>query len=570
MRINFEKVKYKNILSTGNVYTTIELNQVPSTLIAGSNGSGKSTLLDAIVFGLYGRPFRNINKAQLVNSINNKELVVELYFNAGGNKYMIRRGIKPNIFEIWKDGAMINQDASVRDYQEFLESNILGINFKAFNQIVVLGSATYIPFMELRAYQRREIIEDLLDIQVFSVMGTLAKDRMSGIKTEINDNKYEIEITENNIQSAEENNEEIRKLKTVEVDKIKEKMSGHIDDIEEKNGRIDTQDEILKVLYDDISDKPDEKEKFQKATEKRAELERNRIAFDKELSFYEHNDDCPTCKQGIAHDFKQEQILDKNQQKAHIEKGLEATSIVIRKHQERLNSISKVEDQIQEINFKISEIRAEIKMSKNALITYKKDLDNAQKEVDEVDTSKLDKLQKKLDKQIEIRTKLLDEHEVLNIVQTILRDGGIKAKIIAQYIPVINKLINKYLAAFDLFVDFQLDEEFNEVIRSRFRDKFTYASFSEGEKLRITLSIMLAWRSVAKLRSSVSTNLLILDETLDGALDGVGIESLIETLHGLNSDDNIFVISHRGDQFAEKFENNLKFEKIKNFSELAA
>jgi len=570
MRINFEKVKYKNILSTGNVYTTIELNQVPSTLIAGSNGSGKSTLLDAIVFGLYGRPFRNINKAQLVNSINNKELVVELYFNAGGDKYMIRRGIKPNIFEIWKNGAMINQDASVRDYQEFLESNILGINFKAFNQIVVLGSATYIPFMELRAYQRREIIEDLLDIGVFSVMGTLAKDRMSSIKTEINENKYEIEITENNMQAAEENNEEIRKLKTVEVDKIKEKMSGHIDDIEEKNTRIDTQDEILKVLYDDISDKPDEKQKFQDATEQRAELERNRIAFDKELSFYEHNDDCPTCKQGIAHDFKEGQIIEKNQKKAQIETSLQTTDIVIRKHQERLNAISKIEDQIQEINFKISEIRAEIKMSKNALITYKKDLDNAQKEVDEVDTSKIDNLQKKLNKQVEIRTKLLDEHEVLNIVQTILRDGGIKAKIISQYIPVINKLINKYLAAFDLFVDFQLDEEFNEVIRSRFRDKFTYASFSEGEKLRITLSIMLAWRSVAKLRSSVSTNLLILDETLDGALDGVGIESLIETLHGLNSDDNIFVISHRGDQFAEKFENNLKFEKIKNFSELAA
>lgn len=570
MRINFEKVKYKNILSTGNVFTTIELNQVPSTLIAGSNGSGKSTLLDAIVFGLYGRPFRNINKAQLVNSINNKELVVELYFNAGGNKYMIRRGIKPNIFEIWKDGAMINQDASVRDYQEFLESNILGINFKAFNQIVVLGSATYIPFMELRAYQRREIIEDLLDIQVFSVMGTLAKDRMSGTKTEINDNKYEIEITENNIQSAEENNEEIRKLKTVEVDKIKGKMTEHIDLIEDKNKIIDAQDEIIKTLYDDISDKPEEKEKFQKATEKRAELERNRVAFDKELSFYEHNDDCPTCKQGIAHDFKQEQIMDKNQQKAHIEKGLVDIDKIIKKHQDRLSSISKIEDSIQEVNFKISEHRAEIKMAKNALLAYKKDLDNAQKEVDEVDTTKLDKLQKKLEKQVEIRTKLLDEHEVLNIVQTILRDGGIKAKIIAQYIPVINKLINKYLAAFDLFVDFQLDEEFNEVIRSRFRDKFTYASFSEGEKLRITLSIMLAWRSVAKLRSSVSTNLLILDETLDGALDGVGIESLIETLHGLNSDDNIFVISHRGDQFAEKFENNLKFEKIKNFSELAA
>ena len=569
MRINFEKVKYKNILSTGNVFTTIQLNEVPSTLIAGSNGSGKSTLLDAIVFGLYGRPFRNINKAQLVNSINNKELIVELYFSAGGDKFMIRRGIKPNLFEIWKNGAMINQDASVRDYQAFLEESILGINFKAFNQIVVLGSATYIPFMELRAYQRREIIEDLLDIQVFSVMGTLAKDRMSGIKTDINDNKYEIEMVENNIESAEENNEEIRKIKTVEVDKIKEKMGTHIDDIETKNGTIDTQDEIMKVLYDDISDKPDEKQKFADATEKRAELERSRVQFEKELSFYEHNDDCPTCKQGIAHDFKQEQIIDKNQQKAGIEKGLVDIAETIKKHQDRLGSISKIEDQIQSVNFKISEIRAEIKMSKNALVAYKKELDNAQKEVDEVDTTKLENLQKKLDKQVDIRTKLLDEHEVLNIVQTILRDGGIKAKIISQYIPVINKLINKYLAAFDLFVDFQLDEEFNEVIRSRFRDKFTYASFSEGEKLRITLSIMLAWRSVAKLRSSVSTNLLILDETLDGALDGVGIESLIETLHGLNNDDNIFVISHRGDQFAEKFENNLKFEKIKNFSELA-
>jgi len=568
MRINFEKVKYKNILSTGNVFTTVDLNLVPSTLIAGSNGSGKSTLLDAIVFGLYGRPFRNINKAQLVNSINNKELIVELYFSAGGDKYKINRGIKPNLFEIWKNGAMINKDASIRDYQGFLEESILGINFKAFNQIVVLGSATYIPFMELRAYQRREIIEDLLDIQVFSVMGTLAKERMSSIKTDINDNKYNIEIVDSKIVSQEDSDAAIRNLKSIEVDKIKDKMSGHIDSIEIKNTTIDAQDEIMKVLYDDISDKPAEKAKYTTAQEQRAELERNRKAFEKELSFYEHNDDCPTCKQGIAHDFKESQILEKNQKKDEIENGLVSLTETIETHTKRLNSISKIEEQIQSVNFKISETRAEIKMAKNALMSYKKDLENAKKEVEEVDTSKLIALQKAIDNLTTVRTKLLDEHEVLNIVQLILRDGGIKAKIISQYIPVINKLINKYLAAFDLFVDFQLDENFDEVIRSRFRDKFTYASFSEGEKLRITLSIMLAWRSVAKLRSSVSTNLLILDETLDGALDGVGIESLIETLHGLNNDDNIFVISHRGDQFAEKFENNLKFEKIKNFSEL--
>ena len=341
MRINFEKVKYKNILSTGNVFTTVELNIVPSTLIAGSNGSGKSTLLDAIVFGLYGRPFRNINKAQLVNSINNKELIVELYFSAGGDKYKILRGIKPNLFEIWKNGAMINKDASIRDYQGFLEDDILGINFKAFNQIVVLGSATYIPFMELRAYQRREIIEDLLDIQVFSVMGTLAKERMSGIKTDINENKYDIEMVESKIVSQEDSDAAIRNLKSIEVDKIKDKMTGHIDEIETKNTTIDSQDEAIKVLYDDIADKPEEKKKFQEATEKRAELERNRVAFEKELSFYEHNDDCPTCKQGIAHDFKQEQIIDKNQQKAKIEKGLVDIADVLTTHQTRLGSISR-------------------------------------------------------------------------------------------------------------------------------------------------------------------------------------------------------------------------------------
>jgi len=451
-----------------------------------------------------------------------------------------------------------------------LEPSVLGINYRSFNQIVVLGSATYIPFMELNAGQRRIIIEDLLDIQVFSTMGILAKNTMNENRDNINDNAYKIELTESKLESAKENNDEIRRIKETEVSKIKEKMNEHIDAVEEKNKLIDAQDEIIKVLYDDISDKVDEKQKFQDATEQRAELERQRISFEKELSFYEHNDDCPTCKQGIAHDFKEEQINSKNQEKKEIEQGLVDVAETIQQHQDRLNSISKIETQIQNVNFKISEYRAEIKMSKNALIAMKKELDAAQREVDEVDTTKLLKLEKDLEKKQAARTQLLEEREVLNVVRTILQDGGIKARIISQYIPVMNKLINKYLAAFDLFVDFQLDENFNEIIKSRFRDKFSYASFSEGEKLRITLSIMLSWRSVAKLRNSVSTNLLILDETLDGALDSVGIESLIDTLHSLNADDNIFVISHRGDQFAEKFDTSITFQKVKNFSEIAA
>ena len=570
MRIQFKKVKYKNILSTGNTFTTIELGSSPSTLITGTNGAGKSTLLDAIVFGLYGKPFRKITKPQLINSINQKDMLVEIYFTVGGSNYMIRRGMKPNIFEIYKDGGLINQDAAKRDYQEYLESNILGINYKSFGQIVVLGSATYVPFMELPAQQRREIIEDLLDIQVFSTMGLLAKDQLGDIRKTIDDNSYQIELVENNIELTQQNNDEIRKIRQTEVSKIKDKMNEHIDAIESKNKIIDTQDEIIKVLYDDISDKADEKQKFQRATEQRSELERQRIAFEKELSFYHDHDNCPTCKQGIAHDFKEDQINEKNQQKQDIEQGLVDVANVIQTHQDRLNSISKIEEQIQDVNFKISEYRAEIKMSKNALMSMKKELDAAQREVEEVDTKALQKLEVKLEKLKNERIELLGEREVLGVVSTILKDGGIKARIISQYIPVMNKLINKYLAAFDLFVDFQLDEQFNEIIKSRFRDKFSYSSFSEGEKLRITLSIMLSWRSVAKLRNSVSTNLLILDETLDGALDGVGIESLIETLHSLNSDDNIFVISHRGDQFADKFDTSIRFDKVKNFSEIAA
>lgn len=570
MRIHFKKIKYKNILSTGNNFTTINFDDKPTTLISGSNGSGKSTLLDAIVFGLYGKPFRKVNKGQLINTINNKELLVEIYFAVGGKNYMVKRGMRPVVFEIYQDGQLINQDAAKKDYQEYLETSIIGINYKSFNQIVVLGSATYVPFMELHAGARRDIIEDLLDIQVFSTMGWLAKDQMKATTDDINDNAYKIELTESKIESAKENNDEIRKIKEIEVSKIKEKMNEHIDAVEEKNKLIDAQDEIIKVLYDDISDKADEKQKFQDATEKRTELDRQRIAYEKELSFYHDHDNCPTCKQGIEHDFKQDQINEKNTKKDEIEKGLVDTAAVIKTHQDRLNSISKIETEIQNVNFKISEYRAEIKMSKNALLAMKKELDSAQREVDEVDTSKLLKLEKDLEKKQQQRTELLEEREVLNVVRTILQDGGIKARIISQYIPVMNKLINKYLAAFDLFVDFQLDENFNEIIKSRFRDKFSYASFSEGEKLRITLSIMLSWRSVAKLRNSVSTNLLILDETLDGALDSVGIESLIETLHSLNADDNIFVISHRGDQFAEKFDTSITFTKVKNFSEIAA
>jgi DNA repair exonuclease SbcCD ATPase subunit len=570
MRITFKSVKYKNTLSTGNSFTTIQLDRKPTTLISGSNGSGKSTLLDAIVYGLYGKPFRKINKPQLVNSINRKDMLVEVAFSVGGSNYMVRRGMKPNVFEIFKDGGLLNQDSAKRDYQSYLEQNILGINYKSFNQIVVLGSATYVPFMELPVGQRREIIEDLLDIQVFSTMNLLVKDKINDNKTSVSDNSYKIDLVESKIESAQEHSDQIRDLKEAEVAKIKEKMSEHISNIETEKEHIEGIESEITSLIETIQDKANVKGKAEKAKALKRDLETNIKTNQKELSFYHDHDNCPTCKQGIEHTFKENVVAEKGKKVTELEAGVKELSEKITEYENRIEEISKVEDDIQEKNLAIGECRAHIRIAKNALKEYKSELDQAEREVEEVDTSKLEAFENELKDYQEARADLLDERNTLNVVSTILKDGGIKAKIIKQYIPVMNKLINKYLGAFDLFVDFQLDENFNEVIKSRFRDTFSYSSFSEGEKLRISLSIMLAWRSVAKLRNSVSTNLLILDETLDGAMDNVGVENLIDTLHNLNTDDNIFVISHRGDQFAEKFTSHIKFHKVKNFSEMAA
>ena len=570
MKILFKELKYKNILSTGNSFTAIPLNSKPSTLISGSNGAGKSTMLDAITFALYGKPFRKINKPQLINSINQKELLVEVSFQIGQANYMVRRGIKPGVFEIFKNDVLINQDAASRDYQSYLEKNILNLNYKSFNQIVVLGSATYVPFMELPAHSRREIIEDLLDIQVFSTMNNLLKEKVSSNKEEITENSYQKDLIGSRLDSAKEHNASIRKIREDEVEKIKEKMSEHIGNIEETQKLIEAIQDILTVCADDIKDKPSVKAKIEKGRSLRQDIENQLRSHQKELSFYKDHDDCPTCKQGIEHDFKQGIMAEKDAKVTDLENGLKDLAEKVKVYEDRLEAISSVEDQMADMNLKIGDHRATIKVAKNALVSYKKELDKAEEEVEAVDTSKLNELADQLQTIDKEQTELYDYKEVLSVVSQMLKDGGIKSKIIRQYVPIMNKLINKYLAAFDLFVDFQIDENFNEVIKSRFRDTFSYSSFSEGEKLRITLSIMLAWRTVAKMRNSVSTNLLVLDETLDGAMDGVGVENLIETLHTVNADDNIFVISHRGDQFGDKFESHIKFHKVKNFSEIAA
>lgn len=567
MNIQFKKIRWKNFLSTGNIFTEVVLNNGKTTLISGANGAGKSTILDALVFGLYNKPFRKINKPQLLNTINQKDLLVEIEFSIGASTYLIRRGMKPTVFEVFHNGTMLDK---TNDQQDELERNILKMNYKSFTQVVVLGSATYVPFMELQAKDRRDIIEDLLDIQIFSTMNLLLKDKVSDSKEKISNNKYQLDLITAKIESVEEGNKSILRIREGEVDRIKDRIRDHLDAVQRETSCVEDIESQIDVILATIADKSSVKQKYETLRNLRAELEIKTKALDAELKFYTTHDDCPTCRQGIAHEFKHAAIDNKQSSKDEIQTASAKINARISSVEARLDEISSIEDQIQKLHLKAGDHRAQIKISKGALVSCKAELEAAQKEVKQVDTSRLDELKKDMSQVQTDQQELYIEREAFSVVATMLKDGGIKSRIIRQYIPIMNKLINKYLAAFDLFVDFQLDENFNEVIKSRFRDTFSYASFSEGEKLRINLAIMLTWRAVAKLRNSMSTNLLVMDETLDGALDGFGIENLIETLHSANSSDNIFVISHRGDMLGDKFEHHLRFEKVKNFSQLAA
>ena len=567
--IVFESVRYKNILSTGNTWTEVQLNRSKSTLIIGDNGAGKSTMLDALTFALYGKPFRNIKKNQLVNSVNGKGLEVEARFSIGGNKYLIARGIKKNKFEIYKNGEMLNQDASIRDYQAYLEDTILKLNYKSFGQVVVLGSSTFVPFMQLKAGERREVIEDLLDIQIFTVMNTLLKDRLSENKTAITDIKYNIDLLNNKIVSSKKHNESIRKLREGEVDKLKEKLREQIAIVETQQEAVDTLITEVSDLTGEIADKAETKAKLKELQELDRELVTKHKALTKEVEFYHDHDNCPTCKQGIDHQFKEETVSSHSVKTTEIEEAREKLKEKGSKLEERIDEIDGVESTIGEKNIEMGEHRITSKIAMNSCKSIKEELVGAEKEATVVDTQEIADLESELRTGHADQTSLFDEKETLGIVSSMLKDGGIKTRIIKQYVPVMNKLINKYLSAMDFFVQFELDENFNETIKSRFRDVFSYSSFSEGEKLRIDLALLFTWRAVAKLRNSVSTNLLIMDEIMDSSLDTSGTEEFLKIIQDLTADSNIFIISHKGDQLFDKFHSVIRFEKVKNFSRIA-
>lgn len=570
MHIQFNKIRYKNIMSVGNQFIEIDLGRSKTTLISGANGTSKSTFIEAIVFALYGKPFRKINKPQLINSINQKELLVELEFSINTDKYLIKRGMKPNVFEIWKNNDLVNKDAATRDYQEYLEQNIIKMSFKSFSQIVILGSATYVPFMELPAGQRREIIEDLLDIQVFSTMNILLKEKIADNKTQITDNNYSIDLLKTRIEAAKEHNEEIQRIKETEVEKIKGKIEENLNSIEIEKQVIENLETEITKLSELITDKSKQKKTLEQAKNLLYELSSKYKSYIDEITFYSNHDNCPTCKQGIEHEFKEHIVSERTEKNVELTGGIDQLKERIKNVELRLEEISNIEDQIQKLHNQANEHRLQVKIMIGQLKSFRKELENAEREVEEIDQSKILEFMEDLKKKQDEQTELYENRETLGIVGTMLKDGGIKTSIIKTYIPIMNKLINQYLSEFELFVDFNLDENFNETIKSRFRDTFSFASFSEGEKMRISLSIMFTWRAIAKLRNSVSTNLLIMDETLDGPSDADGVESLIDILHKMNANDNIFIISHRGQQFSEKFDDHIRFEKIKNFTQMAA
>lgn len=568
--ITFTQVKYKNILSTGNAWTTIELNRNKSTLIVGENGAGKSTILDAISFALYGKAFRKINKPQLMNSINQRDLMVEVYFTSNGTEFVIKRGMKPNIFEIWKNNELLNQDASARDYQAYLEDNILKMNYKSFGQVVVLGSSTFVPFMQLPAQHRREVIEDLLDIQIFSTMNNLLKEKTVTNKNNMMQIKYDVDLVKTKIDSAKEHNESIRRLKESEVSRIKDKMRERIEFIEGEESRAEEIDDKIAALIGTISDKTDVMSKLSQFKTLKADLNSKLNTLQKDVKFYHAHDNCPTCRQGIEHDFKVSTIGEKSGKISEIENAIHVIDGKIEKVSERIDEIFNVETVLHRYNLNRTDHTANIRIAKSTLAGLKKELDEAEKNVAEIDTSKIAGYREELRTLMDKAKTLSEDKETLAVVGSMLKDGGIKTRIIKQYVPIMNKLINKYLAAMEFFVDFQLDESFNEKILSRFRDEFSYASFSEGEKLRIDLALMFTWRSVSKLRNSVTTNLLIMDEVLDGSLDQAGTDEFLKIVNEITADSNVFIISHKGDSLHDKFDHVIKFEKKKNFSQMAA
>lgn len=548
----------------------MSLDDAQTTLVVGPNGHGKSTFMDAICYALYNKPFRKINKPQIINSINNKHCLVEIEFSTGKDEFLIRRGMKPNVFEIIKNGELINQEASNRDYQEILEKYILKLTYKSFCQVVILGSASFVPFMQLPTGQRREIIEDLLDIQIFTVMNMILKDKVSMNERNILEVDYRYDLACEKIKMQEDH---IRSMATSSKDLIEsfnEKIRNYQSDILTEETILDERRSELTALIEQTSGKDKLSKSLTDIGTIKGKFQDKIDRLNHEIHFFHDNDTCPTCRQNIDDTFRNGSIETKTGELKKIE---EALSELVQKQKEAEASM----DAMKLLVERMSNISVDINMRTSKVKNLEGTIQDLKEQIAKIeeknsitisDNESIKKLEEERDDIAAEKKRLLELRDIYRISSTMLKDNGIKSKIIKQYIPVINKLINKYLAAMDFFVQFEIDETFNETIKSRFRDVFSYASFSEGEKTRIDLALLFAWRTIAKLRNSASTNLLILDEVFDGSLDATGSEDFLNILYSVTGEANIFVISHKTDQMKDKFDRVIEFEKRNNFSRI--
>ena len=566
--IIFKTVRWKNLLSTGNNFTEVKLSEKHTTILLGQSGSGKSTLLDAISFALFNRPFRNVNKNQLVNMVNQKNCIVEIEFAIGTQNYMIRRGIKPTVFEIFCDDVLLNQDSHSKDYQQYLERNVLKFNFKAFTQIIVLGASNFTPFMQLKPADRRVIIEGLLDIEIFSVMNTLLKQRNSTLKQAINENEFATSIIKEKISLQEKYLNDLSKDKEDKIQENLDSIEKHKVDIENIKSDNDILRDAICLLQTKIDFKSDVVHQMEKIREIKSRIDGNIKKTKKEIVFYQEHDNCPTCSQHIPDEFKSGEIEKKGDKITEWQSGLSDAESALTKLLSRMEEVKQIEDQIEKHTYQIGKnesvingINQFIKKIAQDTLDLKKQQSTPKDKSDEL--QKLSVESSRLDNDRENQSIQKSVHDLATML---LKDNGVKARIIKQYLPLINKHTNVFLNAMNFFVSFHIDEEFNESIKSRGRDDFSYENFSEGEKQRIDLALLFTWRTIAKMKNSVNTNLLIMDEVLDSYLDTSATENVLMLLNSdMFRDTNIFVISHK-ETISDKFQKTIRFTKSKNFS----
>ncbi len=564
--IIFKYARWKNFLSTGNQFIEIQLDKSPTTLIVGENGAGKSTILDVLCFGLFGKPFRGINKAQLVNSINNSSTIIEIEFTIGTRNYKVVRGIKPNKFEIYQNDKMMNLEANVRDYQKILEQQILKLNYRSFTQVVILGSSTFVPFMQLKARHRREVVEEILDIQIFSIMNLLARQKTKELTEEIREVDYNYDITTEKIELQENYIEDIKKNKDDIIVEKTNLLTSNEEEISDRKTEQKNLTETNEKLLSSIIDEDKAISKRDKLKDFRFSLKDKHSRESALITFFEENDECPTCEQHIDEEFKKEKIKQNQTSVKELDDGLNKLSDEMKKIEAVIKEHKNTAKSIRENDIALAKITSGITQLEKFNTKLKIEIDSLSKgSISDADTEKLKNLKDTFAKIDEQRKHLKEEKSYIDAIRLILQDTGIKTKIIKQYLPVMNNLINKYLTSMEFYVNFTLNENFEETIKSRFRDEFTYSSFSEGEKMRIDLALLFTWRAIAKMKNSANTNLLILDEIFDSSLDGTGTDEFLKILNTLGGE-NVFVISHKQDTLADKFRETIRFEKVKNFS----